>query len=180
MAREERGQGRGDRGQPSRLPHTERVAIGLTINGERRVFEVPAGRRLLDLLRDDAGLIGTKEGCGAGECGACTVLLDGRPVTSCLVLAASCDGHAVTTVEGLGGAPGTLHPFQRALVDHGGVQCGFCTPGVAVTGAAILAGGHSAAAGARLLAGNLCRCTGYEKIFTALEAAAAGGEHDRG
>jgi len=177
--REARERGTGDRGQSHEPARPERVAISMEINGETRRFEVAPGRRLLDLLRDDAGLIGTKEGCGAGECGACTVLLDGRPVTSCLVLAASCDGHAVTTVEGLGGAPGTMHPFQRALVDHGGVQCGFCTPGVAVTGAAILAGGHSPAEGARLLAGNLCRCTGYEKIFTALEAA-AGGEHDRG
>jgi carbon-monoxide dehydrogenase small subunit len=176
---EDRGQGTGDRGQNYQRLQPERVAIELTINGEARSFEVAAGRRLLDLLRDDAGLIGTKEGCGAGECGACTVLLDGKPVTSCLVLAASCDGHAVTTVEGLGGAPGTMHPFQRALVTHGGVQCGFCTPGVAVTGAAILAGGHLPAEGARLLAGNLCRCTGYEKIFEALEAAAEG-DHDRG
>ncbi len=167
-----------DRGQAARPPEVERVRIRLTINGEPRSFEVAPGRRLLDLLRDDAGLIGTKEGCGAGECGACTVLLDGKPVTSCLVLAASCDGHAVTTVEGLGGSPGTMHPFQRALVTHGGVQCGFCTPGVAVTGAAILAGDHAPAEGARLLAGNLCRCTGYEKIFTAL-AAAAEGDHDR-
>lgn len=177
--REARERGTGDREQKHEPARPERVAISMTINGKTRRFEVAPGRRLLDLLRDDAGLIGTKEGCGAGECGACTVLLDGRPVTSCLVLAASCDGHAVTTVEGLGGAPGTMHPFQRALVDHGGVQCGFCTPGVAVTGAAILAGGHQPTEGARLLAGNLCRCTGYEKIFTALEAAAEG-EHGRG
>ena len=133
---------------------------------------MPAGRRLLDLLRDDAGLTGTKEGCGAGECGACTVLLDGRPVTSCLVLAASVEGREVVTVEGLGGATGHLHPFQQALVDKGGVQCGFCTPGVAVTGAAIVAMDVAdPAEQARLLAGNLCRCTGYAKIFAALDAA---------
>jgi carbon-monoxide dehydrogenase small subunit len=150
----------------------ERIAVTFTLNGEKRSFQVPAGRRLLDLLRDDAGLTGTKEGCGAGECGACTVLLDGRPVTSCLVLAASVEGCEVVTVEGLGGAAGHLHPFQRALVDTGGVQCGFCTPGVAVTGAAIVAlDVADPAEQARLLAGNLCRCTGYTKIFAALEAA---------
>ena len=150
----------------------ERIAVSFTLNGEQRSFQVPAGRRLLDLLRDDAGLTGTKEGCGAGECGACTVLLDGRPVTSCLVLAASVQGHEVVTVEGLGGSAGHLHPFQQALVDKGGVQCGFCTPGVAVTGAAIVAlDVTDSAEQARLLAGNLCRCTGYTKIFAALEAA---------
>jgi carbon-monoxide dehydrogenase small subunit len=151
----------------------ERIDVRLRINGVERSFEVPPGRRLLDLLRDDAGLIGAKEGCGAGECGACVVLLDGRPVTSCLVLAASCDGHDVMTVEGLSESEDRLHPFQERLVDRGGVQCGFCTPGLAVTGAAVLARGvvdreeqH------RLMAGNLCRCTGYTKVFDALAAAA--------
>ncbi|MGE5234783.1 MAG: (2Fe-2S)-binding protein [Acidobacteriota bacterium] len=151
----------------------EPVSIALTLNGEPRRFTVAPGRRLVDLLRVDAGLTGTKEGCGAGECGACTVLLDGAPVVSCLVLAASCDGREVVTIEGLGGAAGRLHPFQEALVDHGGVQCGFCTPGVAVTGAAILARGvGDPGERARLLAGNLCRCTGYARILTALDAAA--------
>jgi len=151
------------------------MRVNFTLNGEERAFEVPAGRRLLDLLRDDAGLTGTKEGCGAGECGACTVLLDGRPVPSCLVLAASCEGRSVTTIEGLGGDE-RLHPFQRALVEHGGVQCGFCTPGVAVTGAAVLAAGVTDPdERARLMSGNLCRCTGYLKIFEALEDAGGGG-----
>ena len=155
----------------------ERVTVSLTLNGERRTFEVPPGRRLLDLLRDYAGLIGTKEGCGAGECGACTVLLDGSPVTSCLVLAVSADGHDVVTVEGLASA-GRLHPFQEALVTHGGVQCGFCTPGIAVTGAAIFA--HREAdpsEQARLLSGNLCSCTGYTKVIEALQAV-TGMEHE--
>ncbi len=151
----------------------ELVTVRLTLNGELRSFAVPPGRRLLDLLRDDAGLTGTKEGCSAGECGACTVLLDGRPVTSCLVLAASADGHEVVTVEGLG-AGTALHPFQEALVVRGGVQCGFCTPGIAVTGAAALAAGGTPEERARRLAGNLCRCTGYVKILEALEEAAAG------
>jgi aerobic carbon-monoxide dehydrogenase small subunit len=150
----------------------EKVVVNVKVNGTPRTVEVPPGRRLLDMLRHDLGLTGTKEGCGAGECGACTVLLDGAPVTSCLVLAASVDGHEVVTVEGLGGKVGVLHPFQTALVEHGGVQCGFCTPGVAVTGAAILSRGVTdPAEQARLLSGNLCRCTGYTKIFEALQAA---------
>jgi carbon-monoxide dehydrogenase small subunit len=156
----------------------ERVAVSLTLNGRPCRFEVPPGRRLLDLVRDDAGLTGTKEGCGSGECGACTVLLDGQPVASCLVLAASCDGRTVVTIEGLGGSAGSLHRFQQALVETGGVQCGFCTPGLAVTGAAIVAAGvRDEAERARLLAGNLCRCTGYTKVMRALERAAED-EHD--
>ncbi len=151
----------------------ERVRVTLTLNGERRTFDVPPGRRLLDLLREDAGLTGTKEGCGAGECGACTVLLDGAPVTSCLVLAASADGHDVVTVEGLSG-DGALHRFQKALVAHGGVQCGFCTPGLAVTGVALLARAErDPDRRAAMLAGNLCRCTGYVKVLEALDEAAA-------
>ena len=150
----------------------ESVEVSLLVNGVERRFRAPAGRRLLDLLRDDAGLTGTKEGCGAGECGACVVLLDGRPVTSCLVLAASADGHDVVTVEGLGGAPQSLHPFQGELVALGGVQCGFCTPGLAVTGAAVLAAGVlEPEEQRRLMSGNLCRCTGYTKVLEALQAA---------
>ena len=103
----------------------ELLEVRLTLNGESRAFRVPPGRRLLDMLRDDAGLTGTKEGCATGECGACVVLLDGRPVTSCLVLAASCHGREVVTVEGLTDGDGGLHPFQSALVAAGGVQCGF-------------------------------------------------------
>ena len=160
----------------------ERIRVTLTLNGTERSFDVPPGRRLLDLLRDDAGLIGAKEGCGAGECGACTVLLDGSPVTSCLVLAASADGHQVVTVEGLG-RDGRLHPFQEALVRGGGVQCGYCTPGIAVTGAAIVAlGAIDPEERARRLAGNLCRCTGYTKIMEALDdatVASAEDGHDR-
>jgi len=153
------------------------LTVTLTLNGERRTFEVPPGRRLLDLLRDDAGLTGSKEGCGAGECGACTVLLDGVPVTSCLVLAASADGHEVVTVEGLLQA-GRLHPFQDSLVTRGGVQCGFCTPGIAVTGAAILARREAdPSEQARLLSGNLCRCTGYTKVIDALRDSFAKGGH---
>ncbi len=158
---------------------SERIRVTIALNGERRSFEVPPGRRLLDFLRDDAGLTGTKEGCGAGECGACAVLLDGSPVTSCLVLAASADGHEVVTVEGLGG-DGRLHPFQEALVHRGGVQCGFCTPGIAVTGAAIMGLGETdPGEQARLLSGNLCRCTGYTKVLEALAAVTDDGDATR-
>ena len=151
----------------------ERITVTLTLNGERRRFEIPPGRRLLDLLREDAGLTGTKEGCGAGECGACTVLLDGRPVTSCLVLAASCEGREVVTVEGLGGGT-KAHPIQEALVAAGGIQCGFCTPGLAVTGAAIVDGEPvDEATLRRRLSGNLCRCTGYHKVLEAVRIASA-------
>jgi len=150
----------------------EPIEVRLTLNGERRSFRVPPGRRLLDLLREDAGLTGTKEGCATGECGACVVLLDGRPVTSCLVLAASCDGREVVTVEGLVAADGQLHRFQDALVTAGGVQCGFCTPGLVMTGAAVLeAGVRDPQEQRRLMSGNLCRCTGYAKVLAALEEA---------
>jgi len=153
----------------------ETITVTLTLNGEERTFEVPPGRRLLDLIREDAGLTGTKEGCGAGECGACTVLLDGRPVTSCLVLAASCEGREVVTVEGLG--DGRPHPVQEALVATGGIQCGYCTPGIAVTAAALVGSGATGEEEVRRrLAGNLCRCTGYHKVFEAVRLAAERGE----
>lgn len=150
----------------------ELIEVRLRLNGESRVFCVPPGRRLLDLVRDDAGLTGTKEGCATGECGACVVLLDGRPVTSCLVLAASCGGHEVVTVEGLESRDGVLHPFQQALVNSGGVQCGYCTPGLVMTGVAVLeAGVRDRDERRRLMSGNLCRCTGYAKVLEALDEA---------
>jgi len=145
------------------------VSVTIILNHKERSFTVPAGRRLLDLIRDDAGLTGTKEGCGAGECGACTVLLDGKPVPSCVVLAASVDGHEVVTVEGLVGDEGP-HPVQRAFVRHGGVQCGFCTPGLVMTSVGLVE--HDVSdpdERRRLLSGNLCRCTGYSKVFQAVD-----------
>jgi len=146
------------------------------INGRQREFMIPPGLRLLDLLRREAGLTGTKEGCGAGECGACTVLLDGKPVTSCLCLAASCEGMEITTVEGLTGPDGDA-PFQRAMAVSGGVQCGFCTPGILMTGHALVQQKLEAEA-PRRLAGNLCRCTGYTKIFEALNLLPNLEDHD--
>jgi aerobic-type carbon monoxide dehydrogenase small subunit (CoxS/CutS family) len=123
-------------------------------------------KRLLDVLREDCGLTGTKEGCGEGECGACTVLLDGAPVNSCLVPAAQVAGARVTTIEGLGGR----HPLQHAFVEHGGAQCGICTPGMIL--AAVALGRKPTTDAMRVgLAGNLCRCTGYSAIYRSIEAA---------
>jgi carbon-monoxide dehydrogenase small subunit len=129
---------------------------------------------LLDLLRDRLGLTGTKEGCGNGNCGACTVLLDGEPVNSCLILAVELTDQAVVTIEGLAKPP-ALHPLQQAIIDWGGTQCGFCTPGV-VMSASVLLGrkGHlSEEEIRRALAGNLCRCTGYDKIVKAVASVLA-------
>lgn len=153
-----------------------RPTLELQVNG--RVYETAAhpSERLLDVLREHLGLTGAKEGCGTGQCGACTVLLDGRPVTSCLVLAGDAVGREITTIEGLA-APGQLHPLQQAFLDHGAVQCGFCTPAMVLTAKALLDENPRPPPEeiARALAGNLCRCTGYRKIVEAIQAAAAGG-----
>jgi aerobic-type carbon monoxide dehydrogenase small subunit (CoxS/CutS family) len=141
----------------------------LTINGRRRRLDVHPLKRLLDVLREDCGLTGTKEGCGEGECGACTVLLDGAPVNSCLVPAAHADRTNLTTIEGLGGR----HPLQRTFVEHGGAQCGICTPGMIM--AAVALGRKPSLEKIRIgLAGNLCRCTGYEAIYRSIERASVG------
>jgi aerobic carbon-monoxide dehydrogenase small subunit len=152
------------------------VKIELTVNGAPRAAEASPWKRLLDLLRDDLRLTGTKEGCGEGECGACTVLLDGEPVNSCLVAAAQCHGRAVVTVEGLARGD-LLHAVQRALVARGGAQCGICTPGIAVCAAHLVDEGLVVGERARdrvreLLAGNICRCTGYQLIVDAVVEAA--------
>jgi carbon-monoxide dehydrogenase small subunit len=127
---------------------------------------------LLEVLRESLALTSVKEGCGTGDCGACTVLLDGEPVNACLVLAAEVEGRQVTTVEGL--ATNGMHPLQKALVAHGGLQCGFCTPGVLLSSVALLAHDPRPSADEirEALAGNLCRCTGYDKIVRAVQAAA--------
>jgi carbon-monoxide dehydrogenase small subunit len=141
------------------------------------VLDVAPDTPLLWALRDAAGLTGTKYGCGVGQCGACTVLLDGVPVNSCLVAAGQCDGRAVTTVEGLA-RRGVLHDVQRELVERGGAQCGICTPGIAVCAAHLCDSGVLAEAAdprakvRELLAGNICRCTGYQLIVDAVIAAA--------
>jgi carbon-monoxide dehydrogenase small subunit len=155
------------------------VKIALEVNGAPRTVECSPWRRLLDVLREDLRLTGTKEGCGEGECGACTVILDGEAVNSCLVAIGQCDARSLTTVEGLARGD-LLHAVQRALVDCGGAQCGICTPGIAVCAAhvvdrGLIAGCDEATARARvreLLAGNICRCTGYQLIVDAVIAAA--------
>jgi carbon-monoxide dehydrogenase small subunit len=152
------------------------VKIELTVNGERREADVWAGESLLFTLREQLGLPGSKNACEQGECGSCSVLLDGELVCACLVLAAQVDGHEVVTVEGLG-EEGELHRVQEAFVEAGAVQCGFCTPGLVVATAALLETTPEPSDDEirEALSGNLCRCTGYAKIFDAVRAAAATG-----
>jgi carbon-monoxide dehydrogenase small subunit len=149
------------------------MTIRFVLNGRATSVEVPPAARLLDVLRGPLALTGTKEGCGEGECGSCTVLLDGAPVNACLVLAGQVEGRAVTTVEGLGD-PEHLSPLQEAFVKEGGAQCGICTPGFLVATEALLAAipepGETDIREA--LSGNLCRCTGYQRIVEAVRAAA--------
>ncbi|HYL24411.1 MAG TPA: (2Fe-2S)-binding protein [Burkholderiales bacterium] len=148
--------------------------IRLTINGEKRELAVEPYRSLLDTLRNEAGLTGTKKGCDVGDCGACTVLVDGKPVNSCLMLGVEADGADVLTIEGLQPSPDRLHPLQEAFIRHGGAQCGFCTPGIIMMAAALLAENPSPTEEEIRfgIAGNICRCTGYTKIVEAIQAAA--------
>ncbi|MEA2610606.1 MAG: aerobic carbon-monoxide dehydrogenase small subunit [Chloroflexota bacterium] len=150
-------------------------AFEFTVNSTPVVVDVPGMRRLLDVLREELGLTGTKEGCGEGECGACTVLLDGAPVDSCLVPICQVDGSAVSTVEGQGLGEGRLDPLQDAFLEAGGAQCGICTPGMLMAARAYLDAGGGADDDAirEAIAGNLCRCTGYTKIIEAISRAAA-------
>jgi carbon-monoxide dehydrogenase small subunit len=148
--------------------------IRFTLNGKPMQREVANHRLLLDLLRDEIGATGTKEGCGTGDCGACTVLLDGKPVNSCLVLSGELDGSDIVTIEGLQiGAE--LHPIQRTFLQDGGAQCGYCTPGMLMMSKALLdENPNPSEEDIRFaLAGNLCRCTGYAKIIQAVQDAAA-------
>jgi len=154
----------------------DKVELAFVANGEPVGLMVSPLATLLDVLRDDLELTGTKYGCGEGECGACSVILDGRVVNSCLVLALECEGSRVLTIEGLA-ANGELHPIQRAFVDHGAIQCGFCTPGMIMATYALLATNPSPTEEEiqRALEGNLCRCTGYRKIIDAVLSLARGG-----
>ncbi|HEY1374757.1 MAG TPA: (2Fe-2S)-binding protein [Candidatus Binatia bacterium] len=147
--------------------------IQITLNGKKTELEVPSHRLLLDLLRDEIGLTGTKEGCGTGDCGACTVLLNGKPVNSCLIFSGELDGADIVTVEGLKIGP-EMHPVQRAFVQEGGVQCGYCTSGMLMMSKALLdENPDPSEEDIRFaISGNLCRCTGYAKIVKAVQDAA--------
>jgi carbon-monoxide dehydrogenase small subunit len=150
-----------------------RVRIALTVNDEAREALAPVHKTLLEVLREDLGLTGTKHGCELGECGTCTVLVDGEPVLSCLVLPVEVEGRRITTVEGMAQG-GRLHPLQEAFAELGAAQCGYCTPGILLTATALLAERPSPTRQEvkEALAGNLCRCTGYTKILDAVELAA--------
>jgi carbon-monoxide dehydrogenase small subunit len=150
-----------------------KLSINLKVNGNEFQVETKPNITLLYLLRDELKLTGSKDGCQEGECGTCTVLLDGQPVNSCLTLAAQCDGREVVTIEGLA-KNGSLHPVQEAFIKTGAVQCGFCTPGMILSSVALLENNPkpSDAEIRTALAGNLCRCTGYNKIIDAVELAA--------
>ena len=159
---------------------SEAVSVAIAVNGDPTVNEVEARTLLVQYLRDVIGLTGTNIGCDTTSCGACTVLLDGESVKSCTVLAAQADGHAVTTIEGLAGAEGELHPLQRAFREQHGLQCGFCTPGMIMASASLLQ--HNPKPTRQEvregLEGNLCRCTGYHNIVNAV-IEASGQEVDR-
>lgn len=157
------------------------MKITFVLNGKEMHMDVPPGLKVVDLLREDLGLTGTKEGCGAGECGACTILVDGENRLSCLMLAAQLEGRHVTTIEGLHrGGNGEIHPLQQAFIEYGAVQCGFCTPGMVLGSVSLLEKNpHPTREEIREgLSGNLCRCTGYVKIVDAVEAAARQAERD--
>jgi carbon-monoxide dehydrogenase small subunit len=149
-------------------------AIQAVVNGEPTTFLGGAGQSLLDALRDELGLTGSKEGCGSGDCGACSVILDGRLVCSCLVLAPEAEGRRIDTIEGMA-AGGTMHPLQQQFLEQAALQCGFCTPGLLVAAKALLdRNPNPTETEIRFgLAGNLCRCTGYDKVVRAVQAAAA-------
>ena len=150
----------------------DRTTVAYTINGQRYEASIEPNRTLLETVRDELRLTGAKEGCGTGDCGACTMIVDGRLVTSCLMLAPQADGAEITTIEGLA-TNGELHPLQRAFIERGAVQCGFCIPGMILAGKTLLDQNPkpSEAEIQQAIAGNLCRCTGYTKIVEAIAAA---------
>jgi aerobic-type carbon monoxide dehydrogenase small subunit (CoxS/CutS family) len=151
------------------------AAIRLSVNGKTRSVDTEPERPLLEVLREDLGLTGTKYGCGEGQCGACTVLLDGKPAVSCVTAVGAAEGRKIVTIEGLA-AGGTLHPVQQAFLDEGAVQCGYCTPGMVLQTVALLES-HPKPTDAQIvdgLNGNLCRCSDYQRIMAAVRRAAAG------
>ena len=150
------------------------IELTFILNQREVTVSVAPNRRLLDVLREELHLTGTKEGCGIGECGACTVLLNGRPVNSCLILAGQAQGSEITTIEGVETEDGDLHPLQEAFLEEGAVQCGFCTPGMILSALSLLRKnpGPSEDEIKEAISGNLCRCTGYKQIVEAIQAAA--------
>jgi carbon-monoxide dehydrogenase small subunit len=148
--------------------------IAMTINGEARELAAEPYRSLLDTLREEAGLTGTKKGCDVGDCGACTVIVDGQPVNACLMLAVEAEGRSVETIEGLQTGVNELHPLQDAFMRHGAAQCGFCTPGILMMASKLLADNPNPTDDEIRfgLSGNICRCTGYTKIFDAIRSVA--------
>ena len=153
---------------------TERVEIAVSVNGREEHLNVDPRASLLDTLREDLRLTGAKKGCDHGQCGACTVHLDGRRVASCLTLAVQAEGREVTTIEGLAGPDGALHPMQQAFIDHDALQCGYCTPGQIMAAVACVLEGHADAAEEirEYMSGNLCRCGAYVGIVAAIQDAA--------
>ncbi len=155
-----------------------KVKVHLKVNGLAYEIEVEPRRTLLEVIREDLELTGTKEGCGLGECGTCTVLLDGKPIKSCITLAVQANGREVATIEGLEKSDGTLHPIQQAFIDHGAIQCGFCTPGMVLSAKALLDENPrpTEIEVRQGIAGNLCRCTGYQKIVEAILSVSSKGQ----
>ena len=151
----------------------DKITVSFNLNGEDITVQTLPHRRLLDLLREDLHLVGTKEGCGIGECGACTVIVDGKAVTSCMMLAGQVEGKQVLTIEGVG-KDGTLDPIQTAVLDQLAIQCGFCTPGFVMSAKALIDENPNATLPEvrRAISGNLCRCTGYEQLAQAIYQAA--------
>ncbi|SJZ30521.1 (2Fe-2S)-binding protein [Selenihalanaerobacter shriftii] len=147
-----------------------KMQIQFTLNGEKVEAEVSVNMTLLDLIRDEFKLTGTKKGCDEGDCGACTVLMNGKPVSSCMILAIDASGKDIETIEGLKGDDGELHPIQQAFVEIGAIQCGFCTPGMILTAKSLLNNNlePTETEVRQAISGNLCRCTGYEKIVEAI------------
>jgi len=147
--------------------------ITLKVNDREYDLVIPVNRTLTQVLRENLMLTGTKQGCSLGDCGSCTVLMDGQPVNSCLVLAVEAEGHEILTIEGLS-EEGKLHPIQQAFVEHGSIQCGFCSPGMILTAKALLDKNPTPAESEirEAISGNLCRCTGYQKIVDAIESVA--------
>jgi xanthine dehydrogenase YagT iron-sulfur-binding subunit len=159
------------------IPTPDKIPLSLTVNGVERQLTVAPWTTLLDALRDHLDLTGTKKGCDHGQCGACTVMVDGRRINSCLTLAVMKDGAEVTTIEGLA-ANGSLHPLQQAFIDHDAFQCGYCTPGQICSAAGLMAEGHAKTADEirELMSGNICRCGAYPNIVAAIQQAM--GRHD--